>query len=98
MTTNNRFDPIEIIRSEAHATALSFGVSMPDEMAASLVERIQERLAGTPVYIASRSSQQREQQYAYIRGHFNGSNVNALARETGLSPRSVRRILNLTRN
>jgi Mor family transcriptional regulator len=95
---STRLDPIEIIRDEARAAAMSLGVTVADELASSLVERIQERLAGVPVYIAARSSQQREQLHAYIRGHFNGSNVNELARETGLSPRSVRRILNLTRN
>src|SRR5690606_5789979 len=89
----NELDPIEIIRAEARAVAHCFGVSAPDEAAASMVERLQARLAGVCVYIPARSAQDRQRVREEILARWSGSNVKALAREFGLTPRGVRKIV-----
>jgi len=91
--TLNELDPIEIIRAEARAVAQSFGVPTPDEAAASMVERVQARLAGVCVYIPSRSARERQRVRDAIHARWTGDNAKALAREFGLTPRGVRKIV-----
>lgn len=91
--TENELDPIAIIRAEARAVAQCFGVAAPDEAAASMVERLQARLAGVCVYIPARSAQDRQRVRQAILARWTGDNVKALAREFGVTPRSVRRIV-----
>lgn len=89
----NELDPIAIIREEARAVALCFGVAVPDDAAASMVERVQARLAGVNVYIPARSSRDRQRVRELILAQWTGDNVKALAREHGLTPRGVRKII-----
>ena len=88
-----KLDPTEIIRAEAHAMAQCFGVPAPEEAAASLVERLQARLGGVIIYFPAGSSERRERVHEQIRKRCTGRNVNELAKEFGMTPRSVRRIV-----
>lgn len=86
------FDPVSVIEQEARAVALSFGVSTPDDAAAALVERVLMRLGGGQFYLPKKLALTRNQA---IRARFRGDNVAELAREFGLTPRSVRRIVSV---
>ncbi|RYF60730.1 MAG: hypothetical protein EOO27_04725 [Comamonadaceae bacterium] len=96
--TPEDLDPIEIIRSEAKAMAQCFGVPAPDEAAASLVARVQARLAGITVYIPARSSQDRKLARDQIVSRFDGRNAAKLALEFNTTTRNVRRILEKARH
>ena len=85
-------DPVLVIQQEARAVAQSFGVAVPDEAAAALVERLLLRLGGSKVYVPKLN---RRAAHSVIRERFDGSNLKQLAREHGLSVRHVRRILGM---
>ena len=89
----DELDPIEIIRAEARAVAQCFGIAAADEAAASMVERLQARLAGVSVYIPARSSQDRERVRVEILARYDGTNVGQLAREFDLTQRGVRKLI-----
>lgn len=89
----DNIDPVAVIEQEARAVALSFGVSTPDDVAAALIERVLMRLGGGQLYLPKRSAQLQRARHQEIRARFKGNNVAELAREYGLTPRSVRRIV-----
>jgi len=84
--------PIDIIAREARATAASFGITCPDDLAASLVERIVKRIGGQKIYIPSETAAQAKRRSALIRAQFTGANYADLARLHQISSRTVRRI------
>ncbi|AGU51538.1 Mor transcription activator family protein [Variovorax paradoxus B4] len=86
-------EPLAIIEEEARAMARCFGVAVPEDAAASLIERILLRLGGAHIYLPRRTSRKRQQAHREIVCKFNGSNLMALAKEYGMTPRHVRRII-----
>lgn len=80
---------IEILEHESRAVATAFGVPLPDDMAAALVDRILHRLGGERVYLPKR----RPVPADVVAARFNGRNFDELARELGCAPRTVRRKL-----
>lgn len=88
-------DPVAVIEQEARAVALSFGVSTPDDAAAALVERVLMRLGGGQLYLPKKRAESPRARHQEIRARFRGDNVTELAREFGLTARSVRRIVSV---
>lgn len=86
-------DPLDILEEEARATAMCFGAADCEAMASALVRRIITRMAGTRFYVPTVSARQRQREHAEIRRKFTGANVQELAKEYGMSPRHVRRIV-----
>lgn len=85
---------IQILERESRSVAAAFGVKVPDDMAAALVDRILHRLGGERVYLPKR----RQVPADVVAARFNGRNVEALARELGCAPRTVRRKLASSQN
>ena len=88
-------DPVTVIEQETRAVALSFGVSTPDDLAAALVDRVLMRLGGDRLYLPKKRAESPRARHQEIRARFRGDNVAELAREFGLTPRSVRRIVSV---
>lgn len=86
-------EAIDIIRDEARAVALSFGVRACDEAAAALVDRVRTRLAGSRFYLAKQSAVDRRRRQAELVARFNGANLEALAREYRITLRHARRLV-----
>ena len=80
---------IEILERESRAVGLAFGVKVPDDMAAALVDRILHRLGGERVYLPKR----RPVPADVVASRFNGRNFDELARELGCHASTVRRKL-----
>ena len=89
-------DPLEILQEEARAVAQCFGVATCDEAAAALVDRIILRLGGGYIYVPRRGTRERLRVQAEIRRRFDGLNGAALAKEFGLTPRHIRRLVRKT--
>jgi Mor family transcriptional regulator len=87
-------DPVAVIEQEARAVALSFGMAAPDDVASALVERLMLRLGGDRLYLPKKRTESRAR-HQEIRARFRGDNVADLAREFGLTARSVRRIVSV---
>ncbi len=83
---------LAIIAREARATAASFGIACPDDLAASLIERIVKRIGGQKIYIPSETAAKARRRAALIRAQFNGTNYAELGRLHKLTPRQVRNI------
>lgn len=88
--------PIDIIASEAMATAASFGMTCAGDLAQSLVERIIKRIGGQKIYIPSRTTAKAKRRAALIRAQFTGANHAELASVHHLCERQVRNILAAT--
>ncbi|OGB68583.1 MAG: hypothetical protein A2486_16105 [Burkholderiales bacterium RIFOXYC12_FULL_65_23] len=88
-------DPVAVIEQETRAVALSFGVSTPDDLASALVERVLMRLGGGQLYLPKKRTESPRVRHQEIRARFKGDNVAELAREFGLTTRSVRRIVSV---
>jgi Mor family transcriptional regulator len=73
--------------------ALCHGVEACDQAATALLDRLSLRLGGAHIYIPQERAMNRARVIEEIRRRFDGTNVNGLAREYGLSTRHVRRIL-----
>lgn len=86
-------DPIDIIEQEAAAVAQCFGVEASRDLAATLIDRITQRLAGENVYFARERASARRARCDDIRAAFNGTNTADLARRFGVSVRYVRKII-----
>lgn len=87
-------DPVAVIEQEARAVALSFGMAAPDDVASALVERLMLRLGGDRLYLPKKRAESPRARHQEIRARFRGDNVAELAREFGITARSVRRIVN----
>ena len=89
----NKLDPIAVLREELAAAALCHGVERVEDLTEALVTRVVQRLGGVQVYVPSTHSLERARVVAEIRERFTGRNARDLAREYGLTPRHVRRLL-----
>lgn len=85
---------LDIIKEEARAVAQCFGVPKPDDVAAMIVDRIIERLAGGNIYIPKKSLRDRSRIRREIRARYTGNNIPELAHEYEMSTRWVRKIVN----
>jgi Mor family transcriptional regulator len=94
MTTPISDDPIDIIEQEAAAVAHCFGVQAAGDLAATLIDRITQRLAGQYLYFARERASARRARCDEIRAAFTGCNSAELARRFGVSVRYVRKIVN----
>lgn len=86
-------EPLSIIEEEARAMAQCFGVAAPAEAAASLIDRILMRLGGAHIYVPKRRAQSRQRDKKELIARFNGNNLFELAKEYGMTPRHLRRLL-----
>ena len=89
----NKLDPIAVLREELAAAAICHGVERVEDLTEALVTRVVQRLGGVQVYVPSTHSLERARVVAEIRERFTGRNARDLAREYGLTPRHVRRLL-----
>ncbi len=94
MTTPISDDPIDIIEQEAAAVAHCFGVQAAGDLAATLIDRLTQRLAGENIYFARERASARRARCDEIRAAFTGCNSAELARRFGVSVRYVRKIVN----
>ena len=86
-------DVVAVIEREATAVAAAFGVAVPGEAAAALVDRILLCLGGRQLYVPQRPAVARRRQQDELRARFTGDNFAELARHSGLTVRRVRQIL-----
>ena len=91
--SNNKLDPIAVLREELAAAALCHGVERVDELTEALIGRVVQRLGGLNVYVRNERVQKRERVAQEIRASFDGCNALELSRRFGLSVRQVQRIL-----
>lgn len=84
---------LTILREEARAVALAFGVRACDEAAAALVDRVRTRLRGSQVYFAKLSAIDRRRRQAEMMSRFDGTNLEPLAQEYRISLRHARRLV-----
>lgn len=87
-------DVVAVIEREAAAVAAAFGVAAPGEAAAALVDRLQHCLGGEVLYMPSLSTERRRRLHDDLRARFTGDNIAELSRQSGLTPRRVRQIIN----
>lgn len=93
MSHSDRLDPIAILREEAIAAAIAHGADRCEELAENLVHRYVNRVGGLPVYVRQAKAMERSRLHEDIRRRWTGDNLPDLARETGLSTRHLRRIV-----
>lgn len=93
MSKPYEMDPVAIIEEEARAMAQSFGICSPEDAAQSLMDRILIRLGGELIYLPKRSARRRRRDREELLSRFNGRNLFELAREYGITPRHLRRVL-----
>lgn len=86
-------DPIDIIEQEADAVAQCFGVEASRDLAATLIDRITQRLAGENIYFARERASARRARCDEIRAAFTGRNTAELARRFGVSVRYVQKVV-----
>lgn len=85
-TTDTTPSAIAILEHESRSVAAAFGVQVPDDMAAALVDRILHRLGGERVYLPKR----RPVPADVVASGFNGINFDELARQFSCTPRTIR--------
>ena len=93
MPTTTTDDPIDIIEQEAAAVAQCFGVEASRDLAATLIDRLTQRLAGEDIYFARNRASARRARCDEIRAAFDGTNGADLAKRFGVSARYVRKII-----
>ncbi|MBI1626454.1 hypothetical protein HF327_018395 [Comamonas sp. EJ-4] len=91
--SNNKLDPIAVLREELAAAALCHGVERVEDLTEELVRRYVQRLGGVQVYVPIERSLKRERLAREIRASFDGRNARELAQRFGVSLRQVQRIL-----
>lgn len=82
-----------IMREEACAVFRCHDAERCEEAADRFMQRILLRLGGGHVYFPQSTEQERQRVREDILARCNGRNVELLAREHGMTPRSVRRIV-----
>lgn len=93
VSSNNKLDPIAVLREELAAAALCHGVERVEELTEALIGRVVQRLGGLNVYVRNERVLKRERVAHEIRASFDGCNALELSRRFGLSVRQVQRIL-----
>ena len=97
MSTNAPTDLSAVLHQEVCATVMSFGLPAGADLAASIIDRVMLRLGGCDVYVPKRGSRHsRAIVHQHIRALYTGNNLAQLARETGMSERQIRRIVQTT--
>ena len=91
--SNNKLDPIAVLREELAAAALCHGVERVEDLTEELVRRYVHRLGGLNVYVRNERVRERERVAQEIRSGFDGGNARELAGRFCLSVRQVQRIL-----
>ena len=91
--SNNKLDPIAVLREELAAAALCHGVERVEDLTEELVRRYVQRLGGLNVYVRNERVLERERAAKEIRASFDGCNARELACRFGLSLRQVQRIV-----
>ena len=91
--SNNKLDPIAVLREELAAAALCHGVERVEDLTEELVRRYVQRLGGLNVYVRNERVRERERVAQEIRASFDGCNARELACRYGLSVRQVQRLL-----
>ena len=90
-------DLAAVLHQEVCATAASFGLPAGADLAASIIDRVMLRLGGCDVYVPKRGGRHsRAIVHQRIRTLYTGNNLAQLARETGMSERQIRRIVQTT--
>ena len=92
-SNSDQIDPLEILREEAHAAAICYGVERCDELAEQLVVRFIQRLGGAHIYIPRRSAVAKRLKQKDLVEKFDGTNIRELVRLSGYSARHIRRLL-----
>ncbi|WP_370646129.1 Mor transcription activator family protein [Pseudacidovorax sp. NFM-22] len=85
--------PLSIIADEARNVAICCGAQWSPGATADLMRRLAACLGGMEIYIPRESAAERLTRHEKIRNRFNGRNVRELAKEFGISERTIRRIL-----
>ena len=93
VSSNNKLDPIAVLREELAAAALCHGVERVEDLTEELVRRYVQRLGGLNVYVRNERVRERERVAKEIRASFDGCNARELACKFGLSVRQVQRVL-----
>ena len=93
LSSNNKLDPIAVLREELAAAALCHGVERVEDLTEELVRRYVQRLGGVHVYVPGQRAVDRKRVANEIRASFDGCNARELARKFGLSLRQVQRVV-----
>ncbi|WP_295545397.1 Mor transcription activator family protein [uncultured Pseudacidovorax sp.] len=88
-----REDALSVIQEEAQAVAVTYGAAWCEQATEALLLGIVSRLGGCQVYVPRQSFAQRTVRDAKILARFDGTNIQALAREFQTSERTIRRVL-----
>lgn len=91
--SNNRLDPIAVLREELAAAALCHGVERVEDLTEELVRRYVQRLGGVQVYVPTERSLDRERVAEEIRASFDGRNARELACKYRVSVRWVQKLI-----
>lgn len=86
-------DALALLEAEARAVAKSFGIQDCDAAAAALMDRIAMRLGGAHIYVSKRRHTSSRNRLEAVRRMYDGSNPGQVARELGISPRHLRRLV-----
>lgn len=86
-------DPLSILKEEARDVAIKYGAQWCEEATTVFANRIILRLGGVQIYVPRQSHQDKKVRDNEVRGRFNGRNLRDLAREFGVTERTIRRIL-----
>lgn len=92
MKTEKHVEDIPTLVAEEIAAANHAGIPNSDQPS-WVADRLRHRIAGGAGYIRKRALTP-SQRCAEIKAKFNGTNIDALALEYGLTPRRVRQIVN----
>jgi len=84
---------IATLIAQARATALSFAITCPDDLAAALVQRLIKHAGGQKIYIPTPAHSKAQQRNAKICAQFTGANTADLARQYKITPKQIRNIL-----
>jgi Mor family transcriptional regulator len=92
--TQHDQNPATAIEEEVRAAAASLAIESPvlADLSRAIASRVMLRFAGQRVYFAGLRKQQADRD-AVLRARFTGSNLRELARESGITPRQMRKIV-----
>ena len=93
LSSNNKLDPIAVLREELAAAALCHGVERVEDLTEELVRRYVQRLGGLNVYVRNERVRERERVAKEIRASFDGRNARELACKYGISVRWVQKLI-----
>ena len=89
VSSQNKLDPIAVLREELAAAALCHGVERVEDLTEELISRVIQRLGGVHVYVPGQRAVDRRRVAQEIRDSFDGCNALEFSRRFGLSVRQV---------